>query len=163
MVDAAALVTEKYLDGKPSHRGKHKITHSDRDTEFWSAAFLAELSAEIWSTDVMILALSRYLGQERVSATPLMTSIARSQPSAICRAIRYARMVYQPKVARLTELREIATYSPEIHEQCSIIDIFLDAHSVRQAEIDKWHYALAGLSPFELLIYASLFPESVFI
>lgn len=157
MADAAALVTEKYLDGKPSHRGKHKITHSDRDTEFWSAAFLAELPAEIWSTDVMILALSRYLDQERVSATHLMASIARSQPSAICRAIRYARMVYQPKVARLTELREVATYSPEILEQCLIIDIFLDACSVRQAEIDKWQHALAGLSPFELLIYASLF------
>lgn len=157
VADAAALVTEKYLDGKPSRRGKHKITQCDRDTEFWSAAFLAELPPEIWSTDVMILALSRYLDQERVSAPQLIASIARSQPSAICRAIRYARMVYQPKVARLTELREIATYSPEIHEQCLIIDIFLDAHSVRQAEIDKWQHALAGLSPFELLIYASLF------
>lgn len=157
VAEAAALVAEKYLDGKPSHRGKHKIKQSDRDNEFWSAAFLAELPTEIWTTDVMILALSRYLDQERVSAPQLIASIARSQPSAICRAIRYARMVYQPKVARLTELREIATYSPEIHEQCLIIDIFLDAHSVRQAEIDKWQHALAGLSPFELLIYASLF------
>lgn len=157
VAEAAALVAEKYLDGKPSHRGKHKIKQSDRDNEFWSAAFLAELPTEIWTTDVMILALSRYLDQERVSAPQLIASIARSQPSAICRAIRYARMVYQPKVARLTELREIATYSPEIHEQCLIIDIFLDAHLVRQAEIDKWQHALAGLSPFELLIYASLF------
>lgn len=157
VAEAAALVAEKYLNGKPSHRGKHKIKQSDRDHEFWSAAFLAELPTEIWSTDVMILALSRYLDQERVSAPQLIASIARSQPSAICRAIRYARMVYQPKVARLTELREITTYSPEIHEQCLIIDIFLDAHSVRQAEIDKWQHALAGLSPFELLIYASLF------
>lgn len=105
----------------------------------------------------MILALSRYLGQERVSVPQLIASDARSQPSAICRAIRCARMVYQPKVARLAELREIATYSPEIHEQCLIIDIFLDACSVRQAEINKWQHALAGLSPFELLIYASLF------
>jgi Holliday junction resolvase len=157
VAEAAALVAEKYLDGKHSHRGKHKITQSDRDNEFWSAAFLAELPTEIWSTDVMILALSRYLDQERVSAPQLIASIARSQPSAICRAIRYARMVYQPKVVRMTELREVATYSPEIHEQCLIIDIFLDAYSVRQAEIDKWQQALADLSPFELLIYASLF------
>ncbi len=157
VADAAALVTEKYLDGKPSHRGKHKITQSDRDTEFWNAAFLAELPTDIWNTDVMILALSRYFDQERVSAPHIIESIARSQPSAICRAIRYARMVYQPKMARLTELREVANYSPEIHEQCLIIDIFLDAYSVRQAEIDKWQHALAGLSPFELLIYASLF------
>lgn len=155
--DAAILVAENYLDGKPSHRGKHKITQSERDTEFWSAAFLAELPTEIWCVDVMILALSRYLDQERVSAPHILASIARSQPSAICRAIRHARMVYQPKMARLTELQEVATYSPEILEQCLIIDIFLDAYSVRQAEIDKWRHALADLSPFELLIYASLF------
>ncbi len=156
-VDAAILVTEKYLDGKPSHRGKRKITQSERDTEFWSAAFLAELPTEIWCADVMILALSRYLDQERVSAPHIIVSIAQSQPSAICRAIRYARMVYQPKVARLAELRVVATYSPEIYEQCLIIDIFLDAYSVRQAEIDKWRHALVGLSLFDLLIYASLF------
>ena len=154
---AAVLVTEKYLDGKPALGGKRKITQSDRDAEFWSAEFLAELPADLWSKEVMVLALSRYLDQERVCAPKLIASIALSQPSSICRAIRYARMVFQPKVARLTELREVATYSPEIHEQCLIIDIFLDAYSMRQAEIDKWQDALSGLSPLELLIYASLF------
>lgn len=105
----------------------------------------------------MILALARYLDQERISAPSILSSIAQSQPAAICRAMRYARMVYRPKLARLAELREVANFSPEIHEQCLVVDIFVDAYEIRQAEIDKWRLLLAGLSPFELLIYASLF------
>lgn len=155
--DAAILVTEQYLDGKPFRRGKHKITQSVRDAEFWSAEFLGQLPPEIWGSEVMILALARYLDQERVSAPGLLLSIAKSQPTALCRAMRYARMVYRPKPARLAELREIANFSPDIHEQCMIVDIFVDAYELRQAEIDKWQPMLASLSPFELLIYASLF------
>lgn len=105
----------------------------------------------------MTLALARYLNQERVSATRLLLSIAQSRPDALCRAMRYARMVYRPKPARLAELRDIANVSPEIHEQCLIVDIFVDAYEIRQAEVDKWKASLATLSPFEFLIYASLF------
>lgn len=155
--DAAILVAEQYLDGKPRRSGKHKITQSERDAEFWSAKFLAQQPPEIWGLEVMVLALSRYLDQERIGAPHLLSSIAQSQPSTICRAIRYARMVYRPKLARLTELREIANFSSEIREQCLIVDIFVDAYELRQAEINKWQLVLADLSPFELLIYASLF------
>ena len=105
----------------------------------------------------MVLALARYLDQERISAPRLLLSIAQAQPASVCRAMRYARMVYRPKLMRLAELREIANCSPDIHEQCMIVDIFVDAYEVRQAEIDEWQVALSGLSPFELLIYASLF------
>lgn len=155
--DAAILVAEQYLDGKPARRGKHKITQSERDAEFWSAEFLGQLPSEIWGSEVMVLALARYLDQERVSAPRLLLSIAQSHPAALCRAMRYARMVYRPKPTRLAELREIANTSPEIHEQCLIIDIFVDAYEVRQAEIDEWQVNFADLSPFEFLIYASLF------
>lgn len=155
--DAAILVTEQYLDGKPARRGKHKITQSERDAEFWSAEFLGELPPKVWGSEVMVLALARYLDQERVSVPSILSSIAQYQPAAICRAMRYARMVYRPKPARLAELREVANFSPEIHEQCLVVDIFLDAYDIRQAEIEKWQFVLAGLSPFELLIYASLF------
>ncbi|MDP3638691.1 MAG: hypothetical protein Q8R51_15025 [Azonexus sp.] len=155
--DAAILVAEQYLDGKPPRRGKHKITQSERDAEFWSAEFLGKLPPDIWGSEVMVLALARYLDQERVSAPRLLTSIAQSQPAAICRAMRYARVAHRPKLARLTELREVANFSPEIREQCLIVDIFVDAYEIRQAEIDKWKLVLAGLSPFEILIYGSFF------
>lgn len=155
--DAAILVAEHYLDGKPARRGKHKITQSERDVEFWSAEFLGQLPSEIWGSEVMVLALARYLDQARVGAPRLLLSIARSQPAALCRAMRYARMVYRPNPTRLAELREIANVSPEIHEQCLIVDIFVDANEVRQTEIEEWQVKLAGLSPFDFLIYASLF------
>ena len=155
--DAAILVAEQYLDGKPRRSGKHKIPQSERDAEFWSAEFLGQQPPEIWGSEVMVLALTRYLDQERISAPHLLSSIAQSQPATICRAIRYARMVYRPKAVRLAELREIANFSSVIREQCLIVDIFVDAYELRQAEIDKWQLVLADLSPFELLIYASLF------
>jgi len=155
--DAAILVAEHYLDGKPARRGKHKITQAERDAEFWSAEFLGQLPSEIWGSDVMILALARYLNQERTSAPRLLLSVAQFHPSALCRAMRYARMVYRPNRTRLAELREIANVAPEIHEQCLIVDIFVDANEVRQTEIEQWQAKLAGLSPFDFLIYASLF------
>lgn len=155
--DAAILVAEQYLDGKPHRRGKHKITQFERDSEFWTAQFLGQQPPEIWGSEMMVLALSRYLDQKRISAPHLLSSIAQSQPATICRAIRHARMVYQPKLARLTELREVANFSLEIREQCLIVDIFVDAYEMRQTEIDKWQLVLEDLSPFELLIYASLF------
>lgn len=105
----------------------------------------------------MLLALARYLNQERVSAPLLLLSIAQSRPNALSRAMRYARMAYHPKQGRLAELREIANIAPEIQEQCLIVDIFVDACEVRQQEIDKWQAKLAVLSPFEFLIYASLY------
>lgn len=155
--DAAILVAEHYLDGKPARRGKHKITQSERDAAFWSAEFLGQLPSATWCAEVMLLALARYLDQERVSAPELLLSIAESQPAALSKAMRYARMVYRPKPTRLAELREIAKTNSEIHEQCLVVDIFVDAYEVRQSEIDKWQIKLACLSPFEFLIYASLF------
>ena len=62
-VNAATLVTENYLDGKPALRGKNKVTQSERDLAFWSAEFLQDIPAKLWGTDVMTLALARYLDQ----------------------------------------------------------------------------------------------------
>ncbi len=81
--DAALLVVEKYLDGKPAQRGKHKITKAERDLAFWSAEFLKDLPAELWATDLLILALARYLDQDRVSRPELLAQIASIAPLSI--------------------------------------------------------------------------------
>ena len=79
-VNAATLVTENYLDGKPARRGKNKVTQSERDLAFWSAEFLQDIPAKLWGTDVMTLALARYLDQERVSNPLLLSRIAEIEP-----------------------------------------------------------------------------------
>ena len=37
---AVEVVVEAYLDGKPSNRGKKKITQAERDAAFWSSGFV---------------------------------------------------------------------------------------------------------------------------
>jgi Holliday junction resolvase-like predicted endonuclease len=155
--NAATLTAENYLDGKPARRGKHKITQTERDLAFWTADFLEEIPTDLWATDVLTLALARYLDQEKVSNSGLLTRIATTEPSTVCKAMRYARMAFRPKQTRITELRQIGHECPEIKEQCLILDIFSEAFDVRQADLEKWQNALLELSPFELLIYASLY------
>ena len=65
-LDAAIQVAETYLDGKPARRGKHKVAQVDRDSSFWSAAFLKSMAPAFWSADVARLVLARYLAQTRV-------------------------------------------------------------------------------------------------
>ena len=71
-IDAAIQVADAYLDGKPRPRGKRKITRTERDTAFWSSAFLGALPTEAWHTESLILALARYMGQERVDNRELI-------------------------------------------------------------------------------------------
>ncbi len=156
-VSAATLVTESYLDGKPSRRGKNKVTQSERDLAFWSAEFLQDIPAKLWGTDVMTLALARYLDQERVSNPLLLTRIAEIEPAIVCKAMRYARMAYCPKPTRLAELKELAQTTPVVAEQCLILDIFMQAYQDRLADLDTWRARVSELSPFEVLIYASLY------
>jgi len=155
--NAATLVTENYLDGKPARRGKKKVTQSERDLAFWSAEFLQDIPAKLWSADVMTLALARYLDQERVSNPLLLSRIANIEPAIVCKAMRYARMAYCPKPARLAELKDLAQTTPVVAEQCQILDIFSQTYQDRLADLETWRAMLSELSPFEILIYASLY------
>lgn len=85
---AAEETAATYLDGKPRLRGKHKITSSERDAGFWSSPFLDELPAEIWWADLMVLALARYFGQERIANVKLLALIAAGSPPVVCKAVR---------------------------------------------------------------------------
>ena len=97
-------VAEQYLDGKPRTRGKHKITNSERDSAFWSLGCLFELPVEFWQSEVSILALARYLAQERIANPDLLEHVARMTPATICYAIRYSRMALQPGKVRRAEI-----------------------------------------------------------
>jgi len=154
---AILRVTEAYLDGKPASRGKHKLTQGERDKSFWSSDFLIDCPADVWGQDVMTLALARYLDQERVANPQLLSRVADISPETICTAIRYARMAFCPKPARLGELRDISSTSPQVREQCRILEIFASARRERQQELERWRDVFAELSPFEILIYASLY------
>jgi hypothetical protein len=69
---AVEVVVEAYLDGKPSNRGKKKITQAERDAAFWSSGFVNTVPVELWRSDILTLALTRYLRQERVANMELL-------------------------------------------------------------------------------------------
>jgi hypothetical protein len=154
---AVEVVVEAYLDGKPSNRGKKKITQAERDTAFWSSGFVNDVPAELWRSDILTLALTRYLRQEQVANMELLGCIASLAPDAVSRAVRHSGLVLLPHSPRRAELDQIAGSTPEIAELCRVLDIFDQAHRERIAAVDKWKAALTDLSPVDLLIYASLY------
>ncbi|MDT3706161.1 MAG: hypothetical protein ROZ09_05000 [Thiobacillus sp.] len=154
---AVEVVVEAYLDGKPSNRGKKKITQAERDAAFWSSGFVNDVAAELWRSDILTLALTRYLRQERVANMELLGRIALLAPDAVSRAVRHSGLVLLPHSPRRAELDQIAGSTPEIAELCRVLDIFGQAHRERVAAVDKWKAALNELSPVDLLIYASLY------
>ncbi len=154
---AVEVVVEAYLDGKPSNRGKKKITQAERDAAFWSSGFVIDVPAELWRSDILTLALTPYLRQERVANMELLGRIALLAPGAVSRAVRHSGLVLFPHSPRRAELDQIAGSTPEIAELCRVLDIFDQAHRVRVAAVDKWKAVLKELSPVDLLIYASLY------
>ncbi len=154
---AVEVVVEAYLDGKPSNRGKKKITQAERDAAFWSSGFVNDAPAELWRSDILTLALTRYLRQARVANMELLGRIALLAPDVVSRAVRHSGLVLLPHSPRRAELDRIAGSSPEIAELCQVLDIFDHAHRERVAAVDKWKAALKELSPVDLLIYASLY------
>lgn len=154
---AVELFVEAYLDGKPSNRGKKKITQAERDAAFWSSGFVNDVPAELWRSDILTLALTRYLRQERVANIELLGRIALLAPDAVLRAVRHSGLVLLPHSPRRVELDQIAGSTPEIAELCRVLDSFDQAHRERIATVDKWKAALTELSPVDLLIYASLY------
>ena len=154
---ARAEVFEAYLDGKPGDRGKKAFTRRDRDELFWSSHVVSDCPIDEWRNESMILALTRYLGQEKVSAAEVLGAIARSVPDALIRAVRHSRLVLEPHSVRRKEVDQAAKSSEEIAELCRVLDIFDGAHRERMVDLDRRKAAFADVTAFEILAYASLY------
>jgi len=154
---AMEVVVEAYLDGKPSNRRKKKITQTERDAAFWSSGVVNNVPVESWRSDILILALTRYLRQEQVTNLELLARIALLTPDVLSHAVRHSGLVLFPHSLRRAELDQLAESSPEIAELCWVLDMFNQAHKERVALVEKWKAALKDLSPVDLLIYASLY------
>jgi hypothetical protein len=111
---------------------------------------------ERWTTEILLLALSRYFQQDRVANPALLTRLAQSDPESICRAVRYSGLVLQQHLPHRTELDQLAGFAEEIAELCRVLDIFDEAYRQRCAAVEMRKAMLADLSPLELLAYASL-------
>ena len=155
---AAETVAEAYLDGKPRTRGKHRLTAAERDAAFWGSAFLNGLPADAWQVEALVLALSRYLGQERVANVGLLEHIAALEPTAVQRAVRYSGLVLTQDSPRRAELNSLSTKLPcAFGELSQVLDIFDRAHRERVSDVAHWRAVLADLSPLDFLVYASLY------
>lgn len=150
-------VVNAYLDGKPTTRGKHKYSRYERDSDFWLSQFVDRLPLEAWPSELLTLALSRYFGQERVANPELLERIAAASPQTITRAVRWSGLVLEQSSPRRTELNSIARSNADIAELCRVLDIFEEAFRLRLVTVKHWRSGLAELTPFELLIYSSLY------
>lgn len=155
--EAALAVVEDYLDGKPRLRGKKKVSKAERDETFWRSAFANSLPVEKWRTEPFKLALVRYFSQDRVANAGLLSRIAQDCPDAMCYAVRRSGLVLRPSSPRREELNELGGVAPELAELCRILKIFEAAYHDRIAALEVSRTRLASLTPFELLIYASLY------
>lgn len=150
-------VADAYLEGKPATLGKHKTTRRDRDRLFWECRALQDCDSEAWRLESMVLALARYIGQEPVAVSGLMSRAAVQAPEALIRAVRYSGLVLNQHSPRRTELQEAAAASESVAELCRVLDIFDLAYRDRVAAVQMWQESLNGLSPFDLLVHASLY------
>jgi len=155
--DAIGAVVDAYLDGKPVARGKHKYNRRARDDAFWFSQVVGCLPLETWLSDRWTLALSRYFAQEPVANPGLIKRIAHACPAALKRAVRWSGLVLNQESPRRNELDQIAAFNSETAELCRILQIFDDAYRLRGETVEQWRSRLADLTPFELLIYASLY------
>lgn len=154
---ARAEVFESYLDGKPGDRGRKAFTRRDRDELFWSSLVVKDCPLGEWRNEAMVLALTRYLSQETVSAADLLDAIAGSEPDALIRAVRYSGLVLAPQSLRRKEVGHASTSSDKLAELCRVLDIFDAAHRERMVDLDRCKVAFADVTAFELLAYASLY------
>lgn len=154
---AVESVAEAYLDGKPQMLRKKRTTRRERDKLFWASRPVIKCPSGSWSSEVMVLALARYLAQEPVAAPDLVSRVAQVAPAALVRAVRYSGLVLSQHSPRRTELDEAAVGQPEVHELCRVLTIFDLAYRDRLAALHMQKALLADLSPFDLLVYASLY------
>ena len=149
--------TTAYLDGKPKLRGKHKITAGQRDQDFWTCLASHEPPAELWRTELLILALARYFAQDKLSDVNLLSRIADVAPDTLCTAVRRSGLVLRAASRHRLALQSVAALRPDIEELNRVLEIFSMAHHARTEEVAKWQETLAETTPFELLILASLY------
>ncbi len=152
-----------YLDGRPQTIGKNKLTKKERDSLFWASGVVIDCPPSAWNAEAMSLALARYLGQELVAAEGLVTRVGREAPDALTRAVRYSALVLKSHSLRRAELDQAASESEAVAELCRVLDLFALAHRDRVAAVEAQKARLAGLSVFELLIYASLYAFEVLV
>ena len=154
---AVESVAEAYLDGKPQVLRKKRTTRRERDRLFWTSRPVIECPSESWNSEVMVLALARYLGQEPVAAVGLVSRIAHVAPSALVRAVRYSGLVLNQHSPRRTELDEAAVGQAEVLDLCRVLTIFDLAYRDRLATLHMQKALRSDLSAFDLLVYASLY------
>ena len=155
---AADLAATAFLDGKPERRGKGKVTATERHAAFWSAGFLPGLAKEAWTQKSLVLALARYLGQDPFACPSIVSHVAVNAPEALQRAARYAGLVLRQESQRWNEVEALADAHPAtVGELVQVFGIFRQAHQERVAEVKQLQQSLTGLTPLELLAYASLY------
>jgi hypothetical protein len=156
--EAVNSAAEAYLDGRPARRSKHKINQAERDETFWLNKFLFELPDSAYSTDAFVLALSRYMRQEKFSHFELLHRVAARTPEVVRRAARYSGLVLRQESQRWKEVEQIGlVMSAEFGEFIRICHTFDRAHRDRNVLVETCRKPLASLSPLELLSYASLY------
>lgn len=157
VASATEAVLKSYVDGTVKVRGKQKLSRTALDASFWSSEVLRGITDEWLTSDLMVLALTRYLAQERTSCPEFLERIAAYAPGMLVRAVRYSGLVLRPQSARREELDHVANTCPQLRELCAVLDIFAKAHHERQVDLDRAKAALSSLTAFELLLYASLY------
>jgi len=156
MAEASVAAIEAFLDGKPQRSGK--LSAADKQSGFWSCAFIRGLPAEIWTAEPMVLALAHYMRQERYANPALITHVASIAPEAVRRAARYSGLVLRQHSPRWREIAELAdSHADEFNEFIRIFDVFEDARLSRATALEQRKSPLGGLTPLELLAYASLY------
>jgi Holliday junction resolvase-like predicted endonuclease len=152
---AAEQAALAYLDSKPTQNGK-PLTRAEHHAAFWSSRFLTNLPAHAWQVQVMMLALARYMGQERIANPTMLANVAAVAPDVLVRAVRCSGLVLTQHSPRRAELDQLAASSAVIAELCKVLGVLEVAHRARLSEVSLWQHKLAALSPLELLSYASL-------
>lgn len=158
IADAAIALAEAYLDGKPARRGKNPVRVAERNAAFWTCQFLWTLSADVYETEPLVLALARYMGQEQTANFELVLHIAQIAPEAVRRAVRYSGLVLRQETERWKEIEQLAaSLVTEFSELVRICHSFNHAHRERVAKVEAHRKLLTDLLPLELLVYASLY------
>ena len=151
---AACDVANAFLDGKPASL----VTGSQKQQAFWSCAFISVLPPEAWRQQPLQLALVRYLRQDAFACPAVVAHLADTAPDALQWAARHSGLASRQSSPRFLEIEALATsYPHEFAEFVQIFHILRQAREERVAEVQRFRAQLAGLTPLELLAYASLY------
>lgn len=155
---AADHAASALLDGKPARQGKRKWSGTDRLAEFWASSFLRALPEDAWQQESLGLVLTRYLGQDRLSAPEIMAHVATVAPDVLREAARHAGLVLRQDSPRWHEIQALANGQPSaLSELVDLFRIFRQAHQMHVEAVERLRRPLAELTALDLLVYASLY------